>query len=353
MSMSRSTSTSTFSNSRTHTSTRVGGLLLLVLVCLSCIPSEARVLKPRLLEPMAHIDFKPIDESSALVRSAHSDTVFWTLNDSGDWARIFAIDARGQLISPPWDDHFQGLKINGASNLDWEDLAIDDEGNLLIAACGNNGNARRDLAVYVLPEPNPAAVNASHVTKRLPFYYPEQKAFPPRERNFDCEAIFFADGRLHFLTKHRSDSKTRLYRMDPPVENGEPANSARPWYLSFREDVPVALTFLGEMDLEMPVTDGKRDGIQGLVTAADWDPKGRRLVFLNYRAIWLVENVNIEDAKGNLLAGSCQWLPIEARQTEAICFDGDTLCITNEQRDMFRVHVNELFPRHDLLLGSQ
>jgi hypothetical protein len=336
-----------------------GARFALFLLLCSLLPSaQASVLKQLPLEPVGHIAFELIDESSALVKSPSYPNTFWTLNDSGDLPRIFAINATGELIAPAWDKAYQGLMLEGAANIDWEDLAFDDLGNLLVAACGNNGNARQDLGVYLLAEPNPLAVNAAYVQKRLSFRYPDQKSYPPRSRNFDCEAIFFADGHLHFMTKHRADSKTRLYRMDAEVdrfsEGAQSVSSANKcdeaWYLAFREDKPTVLTYLGEMDLGRPASEGRSDGQQGMVTAADWDPLHRRLVFMNYRAIWMIDRVDADAKEGNLLAGRVRWLPMDARQSEAICFDGDTLCITNEQRDVFRVSVNALLPLQSLLL---
>ena len=59
---------------------------------------------------------------------------------------------------------------------------------------GNNGNARRDLAVYVVKEPNPEANLQAHSLKRIPVAYPDQKAFPDEQWHYDCEAVFVFRG---------------------------------------------------------------------------------------------------------------------------------------------------------------
>ena len=56
----------------------------------------------------------------------------------------------------PGKPPYPGVRLDGAANFDWEDIAIDGE-TLYVPDMGNNGNARRDLGVYVLPEPNPAS----------------------------------------------------------------------------------------------------------------------------------------------------------------------------------------------------
>ena len=293
----------------------------------------------RLLSPLATIQDSLIAESSALQRSRRRPGMFWTLNDSGDEARLFAIDSSGATLHPAWFEHYQGLRLPNAQNLDWEDLAQDAEGNLLIGAFGNNSNARRDLGFYVLPEPNPLAVGEALVLKHVFFAWPDQHDFPPAQLNFDCEAFFFARGALHFLTKHRSDTKTRLYRLDEPPRAALPH---QPWHEAFRPDVVYPLTFLGEADVA-----GLRPEMAGLVTAADATLDGSRLAILTYSGVFVVDNPAGGEAErtGNLLAGAWRWLPIEARQCEGLALDGETLWITNEQREIFRLPVADLAPR--------
>jgi len=296
----------------------------------------------RRLEPAGRLDFAPIAESSGLVASRVWPGVFWTHNDSGDEARIFAVDGRGALIAPEWAEDYAGLRIADAVNVDWEDVAVDDAGQLLVAACGNNGNARRDLALYVLPEPNPLGVEAARALKRIPFAFEDQAEFPPAARNFDCEALFFARGAAVLLTKHRADSRTALYRLEaPPAEFALPSPPGAPWSAPFREDWVHRARRVGEADLG-----GLHPDEPALVTAADCSADGRRLAVLNYRAVWLFELApgGPGDAADNWLEGRRSWLPIVAGQCEAVAWDGDTLVVTNEQRDVFRVAASELQP---------
>ena len=56
-----------------------------------------------------------ITESSGIVASRCQADVFWTHNDSGDGAFVFAFDAAGA--------HLGVWQVKGAKNRDWEDLA--------------------------------------------------------------------------------------------------------------------------------------------------------------------------------------------------------------------------------------
>jgi len=251
-----------------------------------------------------------IDESSGLARGAQSG-VFWTHNDSGDAARLFAIDAYGQTVGKAGAE---GVSILGAENRDWEDLANDFQGNLLIGAFGNNANKRRDLAIYRVSTPNEATATQVRASVRWPFHFAEQTHFPPADNNYDCEALFVADGKIYIVTKHRADSLATLYRLnDPSVVQSN------------------VLERIGRANLRGMVTGG-----------ASWND-GERVVLLTYYGVWLFEPPGRDGAK--LFEGVVGWLPIRAHQAEAITFlDRETLLLTNEQRDVYHVPLSDLHP---------
>jgi hypothetical protein len=79
----------------------------------------------------------------------------------------------------------------------------------------------------------------------FPFHYPDRRRSRIRAIfNFDCEAMIWRSGWLYLLTKHRSDFRTTLYRLDPNQTT---------------EQVAVRL---GETEIGSPVTgaDCRRDG---------------------------------------------------------------------------------------------
>lgn len=284
-------------------------ILLLIPAIILCAFANA---KSEELVPYAQIQSKQIDESSGLVRSRFHPNTYWTHNDSGDKARIFAVTRDGQPIQPEWNEgNYKGLKVGDAVNIDWEDIAADEEGNLYIAACGNNSNTRKDLAVYKLREPNPKEQITTRSLQTIPFRYPDQKSFPPSQWNFDCEALFFAQGKLYFLTKHRSDTRTKLYRLDS--EESYQVNE---------------LTYIDDFET------GNR------VTAADSSPDGLKVAVLTYKAIWVFHKPAGSD---NYLDGKVYRLKIKAGQCEGICWDDeDTLIITNEDGSLFEIKEDQL-----------
>ena len=270
----------------------------------------------RILEAAGHIDFHGIDESSALEKSCRFADTYWTLNDSGGGPRIFAIRSSGKVIKPDWVREYRGIQVDNATNIDWEDMALDGKGNLYIGDIGNNDSLRRNLAIYVLTEPDPKSTDHTTVLRKIPFSYPDQHEFPPSKKDFDAEALFWTRGHLYFLTKHRSNTLTKLYRFDTVDSN---------------RDNP--LTLVDSFD------------VGGMVTAADASDDGSLLAILTYHEVWLFE---LPDKGDTLLRGR---LPIRARQCEGICFSGDLLLISNEERDIFAVSLREI-KRHPVSGGQ-
>jgi hypothetical protein len=293
---------------------------IVFLLVLACAPLVAA--KEGDVRRIARFEHAPMSEISGIARSSLPG-VFWAHNDSGDSARLFAFTLDGRPVIPDYltrryaDGSWPGLRLHNAANVDWEDMAA--AGDVLyIADMGNNGNARRDLGVYFLPEPNPAAVDQARALGFWPVRYPDQEAFPGERWHFDCEALFVADGKLHFLTKHRRPRQqtawepgTNLYRLD--TQHTTEVNTLT--WLSRREDVTV-------------------------VTAAEISPDGDRLAVLTYLGAWVFER---PPDGGDWLAGDSVFYPLPrglAKINEAVAWRDEThLLIANEDRDLLELEI--------------
>jgi hypothetical protein len=277
----------------------------------------------REVKPIAVVRHKPIAEMSGLARSNNFPGVYWTLNDSGDTARIFPIKLDGNVVIPesakkmdaktPWP----GISIQNAKNVDWEDISL--EGNTLyIADTGNNNNNRKNLGVYSVREPNPYQATSAKATF-YPVVYPDQKEFPPSIFRFDCEAMFALSGKLYFVTKHRLGKS--------PIPDG----SCSMYVMETRyTDKPNVLRKIGT-----------KTGMYGWITGAAVSPSGKKFVLLSdlYRAgIWVFD---IEKGKEPNLSAKSKFIPLSGvRQCEAITFENeDTVIVCNEQRDLFRISL--------------
>lgn len=242
-------------------------------------------------------------EVSGIIASRQWPGVYWVQNDSGDETRIYPVDRHGRLKKSARAADSAGILVSGLINSDWEDITVDASGNVIIGDVGNNSNARRDLALHYVVEPEPTA-GFTGLLKSYFFRYPEQKTWPAAKDdfNYDCEGIFTKGDTVYLVSKRRSDSLTRLYRLDNP-----------------RTGVVNVLTAVADFD------------VRGRATAADATPDGRRLAVLTYDAVWLFEAATA--GGDDWFAGSVYWLPFtDVKGAEAITFDGpDTLLIAAEE----------------------
>jgi hypothetical protein len=91
-----------------------------------------------------------IKEASGIASSRRVDGVWWVHNDSGDTARVFAINSTGQTLGE--------YALSGATAVDWEDMAVGPGPSagvsyLYLGDIGDNGNARASVQVYRVAEP--------------------------------------------------------------------------------------------------------------------------------------------------------------------------------------------------------
>ena len=268
--------------------------------------------KPVVLKPYGRLGGLACIEPSGLVKSRVWENIYWSHNDSEDEPRIFPVRREGSVVESRRYNLLEGIVIPDAVNVDWEDIATDNAGNLIIGDFGNQGgNDRRDLVLYIINEPSPTQ-RKTCVKSRIFFSYPDQKKIPDDILNFDAEALFWTNERLYILTKHRSNTYTKLYRLDSIVP-----------------DKVNPLTLLDTFD------------IRGQVTGADVTPDGKKLAVLTYTAIWLFEVYIESDA---YFDGRISWLPIDIGQCEAICFDGDNLIISSNEQggDFYEIPLENL-----------
>lgn len=256
------------------------------------------------LEPLAALEGPAgSKEVSGIVASRQRPGVYWVHNDSGDETRIYPVDRAGRLSKSARSADAPGILVGGVINSDWEAIATDASGHIIIGDVGNNSNGRRDLALHYIIEPEPTA-GFTALLRSVFVHYPEQKKWPAAKDdfNYDCEGIFTRDDTVYFVTKRRSDTLARLYRLNAP-----------------RAGVVNDLTTVADFD------------VRGRATGADASPGGRRLAVLTCEAIWMFEAMT--EGGDDWFDGSVWWPPFTgAPGAEAVRFDGsDTILIAAEE----------------------
>ena len=236
-------------------------------------------------QPLGKYTHPDIRESSGIVASRQFEGVYWTLNDSGNPAALYATKRTGELI--------QEIKVRGARNMDWEALSIDDKGQLWLGDIGNNSRMRFDLKVLVTPEPNPFTETETEVIAKYPFRYPDT--------NVDAEGLFIANGIPYIISKE--GARAVLYR-----------------FPELKADTKQVLTRVGEL------TDAK------LVTGAEMSADGKRLAICTYNFLWVYHGTADNFAQ---MINRKPWGLQHNFIGEAICFEGYNLYLTNEARDIY------------------
>ncbi|SNR69240.1 MULTISPECIES: hypothetical protein [Hymenobacter] len=230
-----------------------------------------------------------VPESSGLALTGQAGT-FFTHGDDGTQPIIYKVSTTGKTLAQ--------LDIPVKSH-DWESITRDQSGNIYIGDVGNNNNDRRDLVLYRLNPENVSVVQEIHLK------YPDQRDFPPskEERNFDCEATLWHDGKVYLFTKDRAQEQTSKVYSVPD----------RPGTYTAQQVTSIA--------------------IPGQVTDAALSPNGRRLVLLARQEMFVLEGNSFAE----ILKATPRQISLKgAGQTEGAVFtDNNTLYISSEQGSLY------------------
>ena len=251
-----------------------------------------------------------ITESSGLVASKCQTDVFWTHNDSGDAAFIYAINSKGEKLGT--------YKVKNAKAVDWEDIAAfkNQKGEcfLYIGDIGNNTRVRNDFVIYAVKEPliadedkksnkkNPVFTDSADAVK---FNYPDVR--------HDAETLLVhpQTGDVYILSKRLS-------------------GAAGVYKLAANYDLKKTIRLKKIADFAAPALPN------GFVTGGDISSDGKRVVICDYFAAY--EIVLPEKAKNfdEIWKQKPEIIQLgERTQGEAVCYsaDGKAVYATSEKED--------------------
>lgn len=194
---------------------RRAGFLLLSLLpfwpwpATPAMPAEAAVLFT--------VDDPVLDEISGLARSQRVPNLFWAHNDSGGEPVIYAVDGEGR--------HVGSVRLAGAMNIDWEDIASFTRGGeswLLVGDTGDNFAWRSSITLYLLREPMlpvTTPVPAPGEERVVPVATRYDLRWPDGARDVEALAVD-AETHMAYLVSKR-DARPALYRFDLDSETAE------------------------------------------------------------------------------------------------------------------------------------
>ena len=249
--------------------------------------------------PLKYVLPAEVNETSGL---AFFNGGLWTINDSGGEPIVYKLDtASGNII--------QRILVKDATNVDWEELAEDNE-YLYVGDFGNNSGNRKDLKIYKIRKQDiPESGDASVSAEVIYFYYPDQpkvKIQKRRYNNYDCEAFLAAGDSLYLFSKNWENYKTRVYALTK--EPGE-----------------YAASLVDSFD------------VSGLVTAADYNEQSNEVVLQGYtNKSWVPFTWLLFDFKDHrFFSGNKRRVDmpnIMTTQTESIVYvDGKHTVISSEE----------------------
>lgn len=126
-----------------------------------------------------------------------------THNDSGNTPQLFEIDTLTLEIT-------RTITLTNAENVDWEDLAQDNEA-IYVGDFGNNVGTRENLVIYRITKEMYEAANTVQA-ERINFRYPDQVDFSNTgNSDWDAEAFIVLDDRLVVFTKQWESNGTVAY----------------------------------------------------------------------------------------------------------------------------------------------
>lgn len=265
---------------------------------------------------LATIKNPAINESSGLVASRTLPGAYWTHNDSGDGPFIYAINTRGESLAV--------FRVSGADARDWEDIAIGpgpltNESYLYIGDIGDNSEARREIVIYRVPEPNLKTANKNSSKVRPLTTEPAQAIrlkFPDGKHNAETLLVHPKTGTLYIVTKVAFANPV-VYEAAKPFD-GNPNTMKR----------------IGE--IHVPSLFG------GALTGGSVSPDGRRVALCDYfQGYELVLPANAKDFNDIWKTRMTGFDLGKRKQGEAIAYrlDGDALLATSEgkQSALFQV----------------
>jgi hypothetical protein len=276
-----------------------------------------------------HVENEDLSEISGMARSQRDPELLWVHNDSGDKARLHAIDTSGRERGR--------LKLEDADNRDWEDLAsfsLDGKPYLLVADTGNNEGRHELMTLYVVAEPDLAADDriASEPEWRIDFRYPDGP------RDAEAVAVDVEEGRVYIVSKR--DLPPVLYRVPLRPADAEPVQAER-----VGEITTLPQPARGESEFA-PVS----HDWYWQPTAMDFAPDGSFIALLTYGAVYYFER---SDA-GTAAALAARPLRFDLRRLKnaealAVGNDGKRLFLTVEQRSAPLLRIDLSFAAREVL----
>lgn len=253
---------------------------------------------PSAPELLGRFDASAIPEASGIVQSRRHPGIFWVHNDSGNPPLLFAVRDDGRIV--------RRYRV-AIANLDWEDIAIDDDGHLYLGDIGNNAGFLRVRTINRLDEPDPTKPDAKDreslpVTRIITYRLPDAN-------RFDAESLFLDRGVPVVIAKYLDGREAELFGLADDPDASKKPSKLRPF--------------------------GRLSGFREPATGADLSDDGTLLAVCSYAVTRVYRRGQRNDWECIAEVRYAQ-APIEG-----IAWDGRALILAAEEgRGLFRIRAN-------------
>lgn len=237
-----------------------------------------------------------ITEASGTTISPSEDEFLWVVNDSGGSNEIHLIESDGTPRG--------SVKVNGAKNIDWEDLAgfsLDGRNFLLIADAGDN-NAKRDFCtLYIVREPDLPAEGKS-LDHEIPLAWKIDFSWEGGPK--DCEAVAIDPITKKILLISKRTTPPEVHEL--PLRPTEKMAITKK--IGTTQVMAPSLSFIG---------------YRNQPTAMDISANGARAVLLTYYGVFVFDRKNGESWSEVFEGKSLKPRPHGLPQAEAVAISHD------------------------------
>ncbi|OED43056.1 hypothetical protein AB833_04525 [Chromatiales bacterium (ex Bugula neritina AB1)] len=258
------------------------------------------------------IESPQITELSGMAVSNSRQKLYWAINDSGNEARLFAIDRAGKLI----ESHEVDVR-----NRDWEDLSsyTDATGNwLMIADTGDNLKRRDQVHLHFLREPG---LNVSG--QPLKPQHTLTLSYDDGPQNVESASVSVADRAIYLIAKASKGARLYSVPLDAALSSehlvATQVGAIQP--LGWTRDDPWWERLLVAGILQTP-------------TAMDISPDETLAVVANYRHVYLYYRNETQSWPQALAAAPRIITSHRMAQSESVAFsaDGRSVVVGSEGR---------------------
>ena len=261
--------------------------VMVALSGLSAIEAQADCLEFLPGQQVGTVESGTINEASGLAASRANADVLWVHNDSGDSARVFAMDTQGR--------HLGIYDLAGAGSRDWEDMAVGPgpvagQSYLYMGDIGDNAATRSSIQIHRVAEPTVSSTQAP-VEITLSGVETITLTYPDGARDAEALMVDPVNGDIYVVSKREAQS--RVYRAAYPQSTTE----------------TTAMEFKGELPW-------------GWATGGDISPTGQEILIRGYviASHWPNESSTLWEA---FLQPPCSAPLISEPQGESICYDAN------------------------------